>query len=52
MAPKYFSLNAAELDFDVTQQIDPALADLMRQRSDDVTALALDFDEPEIAIDF
>jgi hypothetical protein len=51
MKPKHLSLDGPELEFDVTQQIDPALADSLRQRRDDVFAFPFDFDEPEFALD-
>jgi len=40
----------AELEFDVTQQIDPALADLLRPGSEPTLA-PLDFDDLDIAIE-
>jgi hypothetical protein len=40
----------AELEFDVTQQIDPALADLLRPNSEP-TLTSSDFDDVEIAIE-
>ena len=39
----------AELEFDVTQQIDPALADLLRPGSEPTLA-PLDFDDLDIAM--
>jgi hypothetical protein len=42
--------NAPELDFDVTQQIDPALADAALARGDPTLTQA-DFDDTEILLD-
>jgi hypothetical protein len=51
MAPRYHTREATELEFDVTQQIDPALTELLRAH-DDPSVLHMEFDDPDIAFDF